>query len=188
MLIPPIGFAAITFLGGKGLAETYDDPPPFQTTRHQFTLLRPSRDLPTVSLTNLKGRPARLSIVPGKVLLINIWATWCEACQRDLPLLERFHETIADRVEVVAVSVDKADFHHVSAYVEKIGVRQLTVLLDPDGRLAGSDAAGSAPLPLYGMPVTYLVTPLGRIAGYISGEVDWRTTDAGRLLTYYGGI
>jgi thiol-disulfide isomerase/thioredoxin len=126
-----------------------------------------------------------MSALPGNVLLINFWATWCEACRTDLPLLERFHEAVRGRVNVVAVSSDKANREKVRVYLEKLSIRRLPVYLDPDGRLASSSSDSLAPMRLYGMPITYLVTPYGRIAGYISGPVDWLSDDAQRLLAYY---
>jgi hypothetical protein len=69
--------------------------------------------------------------------------------------------------------------------LEKLSIRHLRVYLDPDGRLASSSGDSLVPLQLYEMPITYLVTPNGRIAGYISGPVDWLSNDAQRLLAYY---
>jgi thiol-disulfide isomerase/thioredoxin len=142
-------------------------------------------NLPVVSLADLRDRPARVSAVPGNVLLINFWATWCEACRTDLPLLERFHEAARGRFKVVAVSADKTGKEKVRAYLEKLSIRHLPIYLDPDGRLANSSSDSLAPLRLYGVPITYLITPSGRIAGYISGSADWLSEDAQRLLAYY---
>jgi thiol-disulfide isomerase/thioredoxin len=177
--------AALPFLSRQAHAGTYDDPPLFQTERHQFTLVRPSVELPAVSLTDLRGRSARITAVPGNVLLINFWATWCAACRTDLPLLERFHEAVRGPVNVAAVSSDKADREKVRVYLEKLSIRHLPVYLDPEARLASDSSDSLAPLQLNGMPITYLVTPQGRIAGYISGPVDWLSDDAQRLLAHY---
>jgi thiol-disulfide isomerase/thioredoxin len=61
-------------------------------------LIEPAQSLPSVSLTRPDGQPVRLAAVPGKVMLINVWATWCAACRIDLPLLNRFHEAADARV------------------------------------------------------------------------------------------
>lgn len=180
-----LGSAALPILAVPGHAQSDDRPPVFETTRHQFTIIRPQRALPAVSLIDISGRPATLRPAPGKVLLINIWATWCEACRADLPLLERFHLSAGGRVEVAAVSVDKTDRQRVRAYLQKLSIRKLSVYLDPDGRLASNATENPAPLPIYGMPLTYLVTPSGRVAGYMPGVADWLAEDAQRLLAYY---
>ena len=59
------------------------------------------------------------------------------------------------------------------------------MLLDEAGRVASPDVDSDAPLAIYGYPTTYLVTPSGVIAGYITGPVDWDAPDARALLSYY---
>lgn len=180
-----VGSAALPIFGASGRAYGDDRPPVFQTAKRQFTVVRPSKQLPPVTLTDINGRPAQVAPVPGKVLLVNIWASWCDACRVDLPLLERFHKTTGRHVEIAAVSIDTDERQRVKAYLEKLSIRALPVYLDPDGRLAGNAARGTAPLLIYGMPLTYLITPSGRIAGYMAGVADWLAPDAQKLLAYY---
>lgn len=180
-----LGSAALPIFGSRGRARGDDRPPVFQTSKRQFVVVRPSKQLPAVTLADINGRPAQVAPVPGKVLLVNIWASWCDACRVDLPLLERFHKTAGQHVAVAAVSVDTDSRERVRSYLEKLSVRALTVYLDPDGRLAGNAAKGTAPLLIYGMPQTYLITPSGRIAGYMAGVADWLAPDAQQLLAYY---
>lgn len=101
--------AAVPLIAERGNARADGGPPAFRGASHQFTLVSPPKTLPSVSLSNLDGKPARLAAVRGKVLLVNIWATWRQSCLTDLPLLERFHEAVGDRVDVAAISTDKAD-------------------------------------------------------------------------------
>lgn len=180
-----LGSAALPLLAGPGNAQSDDRPPVFQTARHQFIIVEPSKILPTVSLTDVSGQPAKLGPTPGKILLVNIWATWCEACRADLPLLERFQKVAGSRIDVAAVSIDKTDRQLVKSYLQKSAVRALPIYLDPEGRLASKSTENTAPLPIYGMPLTYLITPSGRIAGYMAGVADWLAKDAQELLTYY---
>ena len=180
-----LGSAALPMLAGPGRTQSDDRPPVFQTARHQFIIVQPSKILPAVSLTDVSGRPAKLAPTPGKTLLVNIWATWCEACRADLPLLERFHKVAGHQASVVAVSIDKTDRQQVNSYLQKLSIRTLPIYLDPEGRLASNSTDRHAPLPIYGMPLTYLITPSGRIAGYMAGVADWLAKDAQELLAYY---
>ncbi len=187
ILAPLTCLVAAPVLGMRAQAETADEPPVFETARSQFTLVEPSTSLPKVTLTDLNGRHTQLAPVSGKVLLINVWATWCEACRFELPLLEHFQATMGSHVKVAAVSVDKADRKTVGAYLERLSIRHLAIYLDPDGLIAGSAGGTAAALPLYKMPMTYLIAPSGRIAGYIAGTADWLAPEGQALLAYYAG-
>lgn len=179
------GIGALPLLGRPGVAQFQESPPIFRTARYQFTFLSPTADLRPVVLNDLRGKATSLASVPGKVMLINLWATWCEACRTDLPMLERFHAAMGDRVAVVAISMDTIGRAEVKSYLDKLPIRRLPVLLDPDGRLANNSAERPAQLSAYGMPITYLIGVSGRVEGYIEGTADWLADDAQQLLAYY---
>lgn len=182
-----IGLGGLPLIANTSLAAEFDNPPVFATTRYQFTMIEPAMQMPAVILMDIAGHPKRLAAAPGKVLLLNFWATWCAACQHDLPLLERFHDAMGERVKVAAVSTDAAvQRQRIKPYLDRLFIRSLPIYLDPEGRLASNSASTEAPFSLLGgMPVTYLVTPSGRVAGYILGVADWLTVDAQNLLAYY---
>ena len=182
-----IGLGGLPLIANTSLAAECDNPPVFATTRYQFTMIEPAMQMPAVILMDIAGHPKRLAAAPGKVLLLNFWATWCAACQHDLPLLERFHDAMGERVKVAAVSTDAAvQRQRIKPYLDRLFIRSLPIYLDPEGRLASNSASTEAPFSLLGgMPVTYLVTPSGRVAGYILGVADWLTVDAQNLLAYY---
>jgi thiol-disulfide isomerase/thioredoxin len=182
-----IGLGSPQLMANASVAEEFDNPPVFATVRHQFTLIEPAMQMPAVTLMDGADRRTRLAPIPGKILLLNFWATWCEACQLDLPLLERFHDAIGERVRVAAVSTDTAEQRgRIKPYLNRLSIRSLPIYLDPEGRLASSSVSTEAPFVLLGgMPVTYLITPSGRVAGYILGVADWLAEDAQKLLAYY---
>lgn len=164
-----------------------DGPPPFGTARHQFTVIRGARPIPPVPVPRLDGKPIHLSAFPGKVVLVNFWATWCAACKIELPILDRLQdiETPAN-LQVFAIATDRAD---VASFVRKLKLRHLDVGIDPGGLVAraGEVAALDTPFSLYAMPITYLIGTTGRVEGYLAGEADWTSEDAKRLLDYYRG-
>lgn len=160
-------------------------PPTLRNGRHQFTEIMPPRVFAPVSLVDLSGKTAVLSQHLGKVLLVNLWATWCAACRTELPTVDRLQSQLAGQVQVAKVSLDKGDRREVAETVRKLGIGSSSVFLDPDGRLANMDPASDAPLTLYGMPMTYLVSPSGQIVGYLSGAADWLSDEARQLLSYY---
>ncbi|KJC58447.1 hypothetical protein UP10_23370 [Bradyrhizobium sp. LTSPM299] len=164
-----------------------DGPPPFGTVRHQFTILQPARMVPSVSITRLDGSAVNFAAFRGKVVLVNFWATWCPACRTELPSLDRLQETMGRKyLEVVAVSADRDGGATVTPFLRRLGIRHLDIGLDPRARMvrAGDDESAT-PFPLYGMPISYIVSPSGRIEGYMVGEADWSSEDARNLLNYY---
>lgn len=165
--------------------EGVDDPPPLSNARHQFEIIVPSKMLPSVASTGLDGKPGRLASTPGRIMLVNLWATWCDLCRTELPLLDKFQQVAGARVDIVAVSTDKIPSLQVKEFLDRLRIRNLRVLLDPDEQIASNSQSREPPLRIYGMPNTYLITPSGRIAGNIAGATDWLAADAQQLLAYY---
>lgn len=182
------GLAAAPLLGSPETVQSRDAPPVFRTSRFQFTELRPLAEFRPVELVDLAGRTTRLAPVRGKVLVVNFWATWCAACRTELPTLERFLGAVGDRVNVAAVPTDTQDREKVRRFLGQVGVRNLSILLDPERRLASTSEERPAPFMLYGMPITYVIDGAGRIAGYIAGAADWLSEDAQRLVAYYASL
>jgi thiol-disulfide isomerase/thioredoxin len=180
-----IALGALPLFAWRGHAKAQDYPPVFRTARYQFTIIAPQLQLLSITLTDLNGHPAQIAPPAGKILLVNIWATWCDACQLDLPLLERFYGSDEGSVAVAAVSTDTVDRQKIQDFLRRLGIRRLPIYLDPNGRLVNNSTQQPAPLSLVALPVTYLITPSGTVAGYIQGVVDWSADDARRLLDYY---
>ena len=168
-------------------AGNFDDPPPLYSRAAQFTLLDPLAPMPSIKLKRLDGRPADLAPVPGKVMLVNFWASWCPACGTELPKLEIVQAAMRDDLVIAAVALDKGGRDVVAPYLRKRGLDDLNVFLDPEGRgvKSASEPRGDAAFELYGMPTSYVITRGGLVAGYVSGAVDWDGAPARRLLDYY---
>ncbi len=143
--------------------------------------------MPPIVLQRLGGGRTELSSFVGKVVLVNFWATWCPPCRRELPILERLQQTADPRqLEVVPISIDRTNAAAVVAFMRDIGVRRLQSYHDPEGRIAQPPAtADTVPFVLYSMPINFVINRQGRIAGYITGEVDWTSREALALLEHY---
>lgn len=163
-----------------------DAPPPLTSVTSQFIELRPLVMAPPLTFERIDGKVTDLRSLRGKVVLLSFWATWCPPCRRELPMLEHLSRVEGAHVEVVAVSVDPLGRSAVAPFLDRLGVTHLLSFLDPEGRVAAplSDPQ-KAPFILYGMPISYVIDPRGRIAGYIIGEVDWRSQDGVALLRHY---
>lgn len=108
----------------------------------------------------LDGRDFDLAQLQGAPILINIWASWCEPCMRELPLLEQLHQKhLPQNLQVIALNVDrKADQVHVPDLVQKYQL-SFPVILDVQG-------SASAKFKIFGLPVTLLIDA--------QGDIVWR--------------
>jgi peroxiredoxin len=130
------------------------------TTTPEFAAVTPAGD--SVSLAALRGQP----------VLLNVWATWCKPCVREMPALERLHQELGpEGLFIVAVSVDNAAFgiadpvHSVQSFAEEFGLT-FTILLDPESRIESSFL-------VVGLPMTFLIDRDGRVVQRIIGEREW---------------
>lgn len=130
-------------------------------------LLREPRALPDIGFTDRDGRPTRLSAFRGKVILLNLWATWCVPCRKEMPALDRLQASVGGAdFEVVALSVDRDGLAAVNAFYLQTGIRQLLVYLDKSGQ-AMFDLGVAA------IPTTLLIDRQGNEIGRKIGRAEW---------------
>ena len=120
---------------------------PASTTEEQKTATAPATaqtttgtevgsPMPEYSATNLDGSKFELASKREKVVLLNVWATWCGPCRYEIPELQRIHNEHASRgFEVVGVSVDESGVESVKQFVDEYKMTY-PVTLDPQGKLA----------------------------------------------------
>ena len=165
---------------GAVQAEPDNDPPRFQGRNFPFTIVRPVQPVPATPLHTLKGGVTTLRRFSGKVVLLNLWATWCPACLHEMPSLDKLQARLGgDRFTVVSLSVDSQGARAVLPFLRRLGIENLTVYLDPVGRAAEALEAGE------GLPWTFLIDHRGRVMGYMKGAADWDTPEGDALIRYY---
>ena len=132
--------------------------------------------LPEVSFTDGQGKRKTLKDWRGKVVLLNLWATWCAPCRREMPDLDKLQATLgSDRFEVLAVSVDRKGLTASKRFLDQIKVKNLGLYNDVTARMA-------AKLKVLGMPTTLLLDREGREIGRLVGPAQWNSEDAHRLI------
>jgi len=108
----------------------------------------------------------------GQGLILNFWATWCPPCIKELPALAHLKKILAnDGIGVIALSVDRGGAPVVKAFLEKIGITNLDILIDKRGKVQRK-------LRSSGLPTTILIDPDGVERGRIVGYAEWDTPDA----------
>ena len=169
----------LAFLPPEATAHGSDHPPALRNSRNQFAFLRPQEPAPTTPILAEDGNMMVLDRYRGKVILLNLWATWCVPCVRELPALDRLQSALGGRdFTVMALSIDEADMEVPVSFVRGLGLKNLDVYLDFTGMMAKA-------FPLYGLPITYLIDRRGLVIGYIVGAADWDSPEAIRFLGHY---
>lgn len=164
------------------------DPPVFRGASGQFTLLTPIDLAPNTPIRALDGRVADLSQFRGRVVVLNFWATWCLPCAAELPSLDRLAAKSNSRdIAVIAVSIDENGAAAVVPFIADHHLQHVAVYLDPRQRLGSPDMNRADVLPLWGLPITYILDRKGGVRGYLTGPANWDSPAAGRLLDYFAG-
>ena len=132
--------------------------------------------LPKVVFVDAAGKERTLDDWKGKVVLLNLWATWCIPCRKEMPGLDRLQgEFGSEKFEVVAVSVDRTGTAGAKKFLDQIKVEKLAVLADPTARMGTT-------LRAIGMPATLLIDGEGREIGRLVGPAEWDTPEAKALI------
>jgi len=129
---------------------------------------------PDFTLQTLDGKTLRLGDLKGKVVFVNLWATWCPPCREEMPSMVRLYNFMRTRgVEILAVSEDN-DREALRAFVEKYRVT-FPVLPDENKRIYNLYRAT-------GVPETHLIDRSGVLRSSTIGPFDWTSPDVVRTV------
>jgi len=162
-----------------------DATPPESMSTDTAPARRMPERLPRIELPGLDGRTRRLTDWTGRPLVVNFWATWCDPCRREIPLLRTLrHERAPEGLEVIGIAVDSADAAR--TYAAKEGI-DYPVLVGEEGALAAVGAFGMEAV----LPFSVFADRQGRILTLKIGELHrdeaelilerLRDLDAGKL-------
>jgi peroxiredoxin len=139
---------------------------------------RAGEEAPALRFTDLEGREVALSSYEGRVVVLNLWATWCAPCLTELPSLDRLHRALSrEGLVVLAVSVDEPGTD-VAGFARARGLH-LPVLRDPGG------ASTTPALQVTGYPTTFVIDGAGRLRERYLGIADWDLPEA---LDHFRGL
>jgi thiol-disulfide isomerase/thioredoxin len=140
---------------------------------------QPAR-LPDLAFSDAAGKPRKLSDWHGRTVLLNLWATWCVPCRKEMPALDALQGKLgSDRFEVVTVNIDTRNPDKPKAWLNEVGIKQLGYYADPSAKVFQDlKAIGKA----VGMPTTLLVDAQGCELGVIAGPAEWASDDAVKLV------
>jgi thiol-disulfide isomerase/thioredoxin len=143
-----------------------------------FAVHESPRPLPDIQFENGQGEAMSLADFRGKVVLLNIWATWCAPCRREMPTLERLQAELGGSdFEVVALSIDRNGLPVVKEFYEELGLQQLGMYVDASGK-------ASRELSALGVPTTLLIDREGNELGRLAGPAEW---DSPEMVSFIRG-
>jgi len=136
--------------------------------------------LPDLAFQDAAGKPLTLDHWRGRTVLLNLWATWCVPCRKEMPALDALESRLGGPgFEVVAVNIDTRDPDKPKAWLNEVGVQKLAFYADPSARtFQDLKSIGRA----FGMPTTLLVDPQGCEIATIAGPAEWASDDAIKLI------
>ena len=121
---------------------------------------------PDFTLSDLNGKMVSLSNYRGKVVLLNIWATWCSSCVDEMPSMENLYQKLKDKdFEILAVSIDSLGAEVVAPFMEKYKLT-FPALIDPEGTLRIAYR-------ITGVPESFIIDKNGKLVKKIIGPLDW---------------
>lgn len=141
-----------------------------------FLIHPETKPLPDVAFADGEGKPLKLSDWKGRVVLINLWATWCAPCRKEMPDLAKLQRELgSDQFEVVAISVDRKGAEASSSFLKETGADALRLYVEPSTNIVGE-------LQSAGLPATILVDRQGRELGRLLGPAHWAAPEAVALI------
>jgi thiol-disulfide isomerase/thioredoxin len=138
------------------------------------------RRLPALSFRDGDGKALTLADFRGRTVLINLWATWCVPCRKEMPTLDALQGTLGSaEFEVVAINVDSRDLEKARRFYRDIKVTRLGFYEDQTlGVFETLKGAGR----VLGLPTTFLIDREGCELGVLAGPAEWASADALALL------
>ena len=143
-----------------------------------FKVWETPRTVADLSFINADSEKLSLSAYRGKVVLLNVWATWCPPCRNEMPALDRLEKVLGSpRFVVIALSTDTNGLADVKSFYETLGLKSLGIFLDEDG-------AAMRELRIIGLPTTILIDQQGFEIARKIGPAIW---DSGAVVEFLQG-
>ena len=132
--------------------------------------IQPGLEMPNFTFPHINGREVSLSDHRGKVVLVNVWATWCPPCRQEMPSMQSLYEKFkGEKFEILAVSIDSEGREAVSPFMQKMNLT-FPALLDQEETIRR----------LYrvtGVPESFIIDKQGILVEKIIGPINWATPE-----------
>ena len=145
-----------------------------------MSLAQPATAEPDIAFRTPDGQPTSLAAFKGKALLVNLWATWCVPCRKEMPALDALQRREGGSdFQVVAVNVDTARLDHPAEFLKQNGITDLALYSDPTADVLQALKRQGG---LLGLPTTLLVDKNGCELGRMAGPAEWASPDGQAVI------
>jgi thiol-disulfide isomerase/thioredoxin len=150
--------------------------PPASENPLDLSVFDKPRDLPETRFADDQGHDLTLGDFRGRVVLLNVWATWCVPCRKEMPALDRLQAKLGgDKFLVIPLSIDREGVTAVKHFYQDLGLEKLGIYVDASGK-------GSRALAIPGVPTTLLIDRQGREVARKMGEAQWDSPEMVSLV------
>jgi len=141
--------------------------------------------IPDLTFNDAEGKTRKLSEFRGRPVLVNLWATWCVPCRREMPALDQLQAKLGGaKFDVVAINIDTRDPDKPKNFLKSAGLTKLGYFYDESAKVFQDlKSVGRA----LGMPTSVLVDGAGCEIGTMAGPAEWQSDDAIKLITAASG-
>ena len=173
-------YASLTLRGNGELPVEAEIPKKSQKLTGQrlraFITHKEPKALPDFEFEDGLGKVVKLSDFKGKVVLLNLWATWCLPCREEMPSLDNLKANFSkEAFDVVAISLDRGGLGKPRKFFEEIRLKDLALYHDPTTKLMFK-------LQAVGLPATLLIDRQGREIGRLPGPAQWDSEEAFTII------
>jgi thiol-disulfide isomerase/thioredoxin len=137
--------------------------------------------VPDLAFKDADGHDRKLSDWRGRTVLLNLWATWCVPCRKEMPSLDALESSLGGpNFQVVAINIDTRDPEKPLTFLKDIGVTHLAYFSDRSAKVFQElKLAGRA----FGMPTTLVIDRSGCEIGQMAGPAEWSSPDGVKLIS-----
>lgn len=147
-----------------------------QEVPDNFVMPSGPKPIASIKFEDQAGRAHSLADFKGKVVVLNIWATWCVPCRREMPTLDRLQAALGSSdFEVIPVSIDRGGIDTVRKFYADIAIHDLAKYADTSGQVLRAIGA-------IGLPTTLVVNRDGQEVGRIVGPAEWDSAEVIQFL------
>lgn len=145
-----------------------------------FRILDEPQNLGKLEFKNKASKTGTIGNWKGRVVLLNLWATWCTPCREEMPALDRLQSELGgESFEVVPVSVDRGGTLRPKIFYRKNNIKALRLFVDSSSQIFKTLSKQNLAV---GLPTTILIDKEGCAVGKLTGAAEWDSMDAKRLI------